>query len=75
MDKTSKRIDAESVEDQGITPNGEHDPGAIPTPHSLPVSNEFEDVREQQSDEPDATLGLSDNVTDPQQGDLDDTDE
>jgi hypothetical protein len=71
MDKTSKRIDKEAVEEQGITPNGEHDPGAIPTPHSLPVSNEFEEVHDQQSDEPESTPGMSDNVTDPEHVDVD----
>ena len=65
MDKSSKRIDKEAVEDQGVTPNGEHDPGAIPTPHSLPVSNEFEEVQEQQGVDPDSAPGLSDNVADP----------
>jgi len=72
MDKSSKRIDKEAVEDQGITPNDEHDPGAIPTPHSLPVSNEFDDVQEQQSDDSDSRQGLSDNVSGQPERDTDD---
>jgi hypothetical protein len=61
MDSPSKYIDKEAVEDQGISPN--EDPGAIPTPHSLPVSHEFEDVQNQQDDETGNVQDLGDNVS------------
>ena len=49
------------VEEQGIAPN--EDPGAIPTPHAMPVSNEFENVLEQQEDETGNVQDLGDNVS------------
>jgi hypothetical protein len=61
MENPSKHIDKEAVEDQGISPN--EDPGAIPTPHSLPVSHEFEEVMDQQDDETGNVQDLGDNVS------------
>lgn len=63
MDDPSKHIDEQAVREQGTPPQDKHDPGAIPSPHSLPVSDEFERVIDQQEDETGSVQDIDENVS------------